>query len=331
MTLGRGDRLGADAGDRARRCCSACYLVRRIRAGGRPRPRTCCTTSSRPSWRRPPCRSRARSRPARRSASSRSRGIGVDQVFVEGSASEQTIDRPGPEATTPCCPGQTGVSVLVGRRATFGARSATSTSSGPVTGSWSPPGRARSPTSSTWCARATRRRADRVGAGPAHPGHLDPASRTEPHACMVSAELDGEPAAAPAPAPTVPASTSPARAAPAGLVALLLWPSSLLLVTVARHLGGPRGSAPPGLWIGALPVLLAILWNVFEHARRPAPEHPLTTRRRPLKADHDATRRLPRPDPHPARRAPTPAPLRRRPWWPRRSAPGSATTTCSAT
>ena len=46
--------------------------------------------------------------------------IGLDQVFVEGSSSEQTKSGPGLKTDT-VLPGQTGVSVLVGHRSTSGA------------------------------------------------------------------------------------------------------------------------------------------------------------------------------------------------------------------
>ena len=46
--------------------------------------------------------------------------IGVEQVFVEGSASEQTAIGPGLRHDS-SLPGQAGLSVIVGRRATFGA------------------------------------------------------------------------------------------------------------------------------------------------------------------------------------------------------------------
>src|SRR4029077_17629268 len=46
--------------------------------------------------------------------------IGLDQVFVEGSSSEQTRNGPGLKTDT-VLPGQTGLSVLVGHRSVSGA------------------------------------------------------------------------------------------------------------------------------------------------------------------------------------------------------------------
>ena len=80
---------------------------------------------------------------------------------------------------------------------------------------------------------------------------------------MVSAQLDGK---------ALPASTGtaarpadqPGEGSKSHLVALLLWSQLLLVVTCAFTWAALQ---VPGraLWIGAVPVFLAILWNVFEN------------------------------------------------------------------
>jgi sortase A len=61
------------------------------------------------------------------------------------------------------------------------------------------------------------------------------------------------------------ATDQPARGSTAGLVGLLLWTQLLLLVTVLVTWAALRLRSRRALWIGATPVLLALLWQVFDH------------------------------------------------------------------
>ncbi len=79
---------------------------------------------------------------------------------------------------------------------------------------------------------------------------------------MVSARLRGTALPATTGGVAV-AADVPGQGSSAGLVPLLLWSQLLLLTTVAVSWLAIRRSGP-GLWIGAVPVLLAILWQVFE-------------------------------------------------------------------
>ena len=79
---------------------------------------------------------------------------------------------------------------------------------------------------------------------------------------MVSARLRGTALPATTGGVAV-AADVPGQGTSAGLVPLLLWSQLLLLTTVAVTWLAIRRSGP-GLWIGAVPVLLAILWQVFE-------------------------------------------------------------------
>ncbi|MET0523243.1 MAG: sortase [Nocardioides sp.] len=188
--------------------------------------------------------------------------LGLEQVFLEGSASEQTMTGPGLKPDS-VLPGQTGVSVLVGRRATFGApfadldqlrtgdRIVVTTGQGEFT-------------YVVDLVRTSDAPATEIEQVPARLTLItsDPAvapSRT----LTVSAQLDGEalPASTgvPASAADVPGEGSSGRG-----IALLLWSQLLLLVTVVATWAALKYNVR-AVWIGAAPVLLAILWNVFEN------------------------------------------------------------------
>ena len=90
----------------------------------------------------------------------------------------------------------------------------------------------------------------------------DPAF-TPDRTIVVSARLRGD--ALPATTgSTAPASDQPGEGGAGGLTSLLLWSQLLLLTTVVVTWAAIRF---PGwaLWIGATPVLLAVLWKVFEN------------------------------------------------------------------
>jgi sortase A len=63
---------------------------------------------------------------------------------------------------------------------------------------------------------------------------------------------------------TAPTSDQPGHGSSDRLVSLLLWSQLLLLTTVVVTWAALRLPGRRGLWIGAVPVLLAILWQVFE-------------------------------------------------------------------
>ncbi len=190
--------------------------------------------------------------------------IGVDQVFVEGSSSEQTKSGPGLQ-TSSVLPGQTGVSLLVGHRSVSGAafRHLDEVQPGDpiqvVTGQGTF-------TYVVDLVRTSDASAAKVEAVPARLTLVtsDPAYAPN-RKLMVSAVLDGK-ALPRSTGTTGPASDQPGHGSTAGLVGLLLWTQLLLLVTVLVTWAGLRVRSRRGLWIGALPVLLAILWQVFDHA-----------------------------------------------------------------
>jgi len=188
--------------------------------------------------------------------------LNLEQVFVEGSASEQTIKGPGLKLDS-VLPGQQGVSILVGRRATFGRPFANldELQTGDRIVVTTGQGRfeyvvdiVRTTDAPETEIEAVSSRLSLVTSDPA----ITPSRQL-----IVSAQLDGE---------ALPASTgiaapiedTPGEGSKNRLVALLLWSQLLLVVTCAFTWAATRY---PGraLWIGAVPVFLAILWNVFEN------------------------------------------------------------------
>jgi sortase A len=188
--------------------------------------------------------------------------IGLEQVFVEGSSSEQTRNGPGLKTDT-VLPGQTGVSVLVGHRSTSGAAFAHLDQLRPgdpievTTGQ----GRfhyvvdlVRTSDAPATQVRDVPSRLTLVTSDPAY---------TPDRTLMVSARLVGKATPA-ATGTTAPAADQPGHGDSSGLVGLLLWSQLLLLVSVVATwaaLRMPRAA----VWIGATPVLLAVLWHVFEN------------------------------------------------------------------
>ncbi|HET6938055.1 MAG TPA: sortase [Nocardioides sp.] len=189
--------------------------------------------------------------------------LDLEQVFVEGSASEQTIKGPGLRHDT-VLPGQAGASVLVGRRATFGApfahldrlrvgdRIEVTTGQGQFTYVVD---LVRTSDSPDVQIEQVPARLTLVTSDPAI---------TPTRSLQVSAQLDGDPVPATTRQATV-ADDLPGEGSSGRQIALLLWAQALLVTTVLttrRALARPgRG----GLWIGAVPVLLALLWQVFEN------------------------------------------------------------------
>ena len=188
--------------------------------------------------------------------------LGVEQVFVKGSSSEQTMSGPGLKSDS-VLPGQAGSSVLVGRRTTFGApfadldqlrigdRILITTGQGKFTYVVDLVRTSDAPATSI---ESVPSRLSLVTSDPP----LTP-SRT----LIVSATLSEK--ALPAstatfgPPEDVPGARSFGRAVP-----LLLWSQLLLLATGLVTWAAIR---VPGraVWIWATPVLVAILWNVFEN------------------------------------------------------------------
>ncbi|GAA4117747.1 sortase [Nocardioides fonticola] len=186
--------------------------------------------------------------------------IGVEQVFLEGSASEQTAVGPGLRHDS-SLPGQAGLSVIVGRRATFGApfadldrlepgdRIEVTTGQGEFTYVVD---LVRTSDAAPTQIRKVDSRLTLVTSDPA----ITP-NRT----LTVSGVLQGEAQPKATGTATV-AADAPGEGSSGHLVALLLWSQLLLLVALTVTWAATK---VPGraLWIGAVPVLIALLWNVY--------------------------------------------------------------------
>ncbi len=188
--------------------------------------------------------------------------IGLDQVFVEGSSSDQTRTGPGLKMDS-VLPGQAGLSVLVGHRSTLGAAFAHLDRLRPGDKIAVATGQGqfhyvvdlvRTSDAPSTQVRVVASRLTLVTSDPMF---------TPDRTLMVSARLVGK--ALPASTgTTAPPSDQPGHGSTSRLVPLLLWSQLLLLTTLLvtwAALRMPRR----GLWIGATPVLLAILWQVFEN------------------------------------------------------------------
>jgi sortase A len=188
--------------------------------------------------------------------------LGVEQVFVEGSASEQTMTAPGLKPDS-VLPGQTGVSVLVGRRATFGAPFRHLDRLQPGDRILVTTGQGRF-TYVVDLVRTSDAPPTEIEQVPARLTLItsDPAIAPS-RDLTVTARLDGDAQPAttgvPATADDAPGAGSSGRG-----VALLLWAQLLLMVTGVVTWAALRFNVR-AVWIGAVPVLLAILWNVFEN------------------------------------------------------------------
>jgi sortase A len=188
--------------------------------------------------------------------------LGLRQVVVEGSASRQLMRGPGHVGGTPL-PGQPGVSVLLGRRSSFGApfRHLDRLVPGDLISVVTGQGRFTYKVDESWRSDLTH------VAPPAAAARLtlvtgDPAY-TPHRSLVVTAALQGQ--AAPAGAVTA----AQADASPlavdhsAGFVAYM-WAQALLLLAVATAFAWRR--LPRAVvWIGALPLCLVVVWNLFEN------------------------------------------------------------------
>jgi sortase A len=189
--------------------------------------------------------------------------IGLDQVFVEGSSSDQTRFGPGLN-TGSVLPGQTGSSILLGHRTTSGAAFAHLNQVLPgdrievVTGQGKFEFVVDLVRTSDAPATKVREVPSRLTLVTSDPAFVPNRNLT------VSARLVGK--ALPASTgSTAPPSDAPGHGTISHLVSLLLWSQLLLLVTVLVTWAALRSRQRRWLWIGAMPVLLTVLWMVFEN------------------------------------------------------------------
>ena len=188
--------------------------------------------------------------------------LGLEQVFVAGSTSTQTAQGPGLKPDS-VLPGQAGLSVLVGRRATLGSpfahigdlhpgsRIEVTTGQGKFTYVVDLVRTSDAPATQI---RAVASRLTLVTSDPAF---------TPDRQLVVSARLaTGQTALAASSGQAASPSDAPGQGSHDHGVALLLW-SQLLLGVVVLVAWAATRLPRPALWIGAAPVLLALLWHVY--------------------------------------------------------------------
>ncbi len=185
----------------------------------------------------------------------------LQQVLLQGSSSDVTTKGPGLKSDT-AFPGQAGLSLVVGRRATFGApfrhldRLAVGDRIYVTTGL----GR------SVFRIDLVRHTDDPASTIPSVPSRLtlvtsDPAMAPT-RQVVVSAALEGT--ASPASTtPQVREGEAPGQHTLDQGVIALLWTQALLVVVWAATRAGLRFRTRT-VWVGAVPVLLAIAWHLFE-------------------------------------------------------------------
>jgi len=192
--------------------------------------------------------------------------LDLHQALLQGSTSEQTSRGPGLKSDT-AFPGAAGNSLIVGRRATFGApfrhlgrlavgdRITVTTGLGTATFTVDVVRHSDDPTSTIANAAS---RLTLVTSDPA----LTPTRQI-----VVSAALTGTPYPA-ASTPVARDAEVPGQRTWDQAIFFLLWTQLLLVVVWATtRLALPHGKQHSGnraVWIGAVPVVLAVLWNLFD-------------------------------------------------------------------
>lgn len=194
--------------------------------------------------------------------------LGVRQVVVEGTASSDLMRGPGHRRDT-VLPGQPGVSVVLGRRATFGSPFAqlNRLQSGDliqvVTGLGAANYRVLSVRDSN-AAFAAKQPANRLVLVTSDP----PWKATR--SLIVTAELMTPPFPASTGVSPVRADEQPLAGERSALLALVLWGQVLLVVvglTVAAYSRWRHWTA----YLISTPVIVAVLWNVYENLARLLP------------------------------------------------------------
>lgn len=186
----------------------------------------------------------------------------AETVVVEGTSAQDLTAGPGHRRDT-VLPGQAGVSVIYGRRMTFGApfahleRLQVGDIITVVTGQGTAKYRVSSFGDSTHPAPANS--ANRLVLATADAGIV-------PHQILtVSADLITKPQPSEGVLPVVDSSEiNLAGGGSASLLSMLLWSQALLLLALAVPFAATRWS-PAATYLCAAPIALAVLWNLYEN------------------------------------------------------------------
>jgi sortase A len=189
--------------------------------------------------------------------------LGLDQaVVVEGTTARDMASGPGHRRDT-VLPGQAGVSAIYGRRMTFGAPFAHLLAL-----------RVGDIITATTGQGVSKYRVSSFGDS-AHPAPANSANRlvlatadagTVPHQLvMVSADLITKPLPSSGVLPAIPSDEANLASSDDGtLLTTLLWSQALLVLAIAVPFFAVRWS-PLATYLCAAPIVLAVLWNLYEN------------------------------------------------------------------
>jgi sortase (surface protein transpeptidase) len=182
-------------------------------------------------------------------------------VVVEGTSARDLTRGPGHRADTPL-PGQYGVTVIYGRRVTYGApfehlmrlqvgdRITATTGQGTATYRVSSFGDGTHPAPANSANRLVLVTADTAGI---------------PHSFVsVSADLVSEPQPEPGNLPLVPEDQKGLSTSTGSLLTTLLWSQALVVLVVLVTIGLHRWSRR-ATYLAAAPIALGVLWNLYEN------------------------------------------------------------------
>jgi sortase (surface protein transpeptidase) len=188
--------------------------------------------------------------------------LGLNQVIVvEGTSARDMTEGPGHRADT-VLPGQAGVSVIYGRRVTFGAPFAhlmqlqvgdkitATTGQGVATYRVSSFGDATNPAPANSANRLVLATADSSG--------------VPNESISLSADLTSTPQTSGGVAAVGPNEASMAGEVDASLLPALLWSQLLLALAIVTPIAAHRWS-PLATYLCAAPVAMAVLWNLYEN------------------------------------------------------------------
>ena len=197
--------------------------------------------------------------------------LGLRAVVVEGTASGQLLDGPGHRADTPL-PGQPGASVLLGRRSLAGAPFAHLDRLRVGDTVVVTTGQASGITYRVTGLRDSRSPVTAPVAGAAPTLSLvtaDPPLRPT-HSLIVTASLTSPVQPSGGARPALAPSGKSLAGDGGGLLPAVLWAQLLVLLAVATTWSYARWRRLP-TWLVSTPVLLAVLWNVYENVARLLP------------------------------------------------------------
>ena len=196
--------------------------------------------------------------------------LGLRDVVVEGTTSGDMARGPGHRRDT-VLPGQAGVSIVLGRRATYGKPFAKILSliPGDIITTTTGLGTARYKVTDIRDADA---KFSVIPGAPRNQLILETsdAPLVPTHSVLVVSTLISKPQPGPAALPTIRGAEKPLHGDGTAALTLAWWSQALLIIVVLTTIAWFRWSRP-ALYLVASPLFIAVLWNVFESLGRLLP------------------------------------------------------------